>query len=1341
MKTHAVTFVRAALVTACATGLSLSLFAGKDYYVDANYGHDDWDGSTAAIPTEEQKQLPVVPGPRKTLAAAMAISGLAAGDTVHAAPGVYNEGGMNHATCGSNRVIVADGVLLVADQGASVTTIEGRISTADGSVDGCGDDSMRAVYLNSASALKGFTVTKGHTKPGLGDNNGAGAAVYSGLAVECVFSNNVASGRGNVTYGSALLRCYIGENPSTGTYGRSWDGYAGAYLIDCVHNSGRSYYSSCHAYNTTFVKSYPYNNAKAYNCIFLSGNDAKSTLYSCLTTSDEGTGTKGDDFNQFGVDKKDLPYDPVTYRPLPGSLAIDTGTDGYYALATNGWTKTKARWQSFIGTDFAGGPRRLGAAIDVGAGEADPLDRRVTITDAQTALVVTGVAKGTTILHKDETVTFTLARDYSTEKLCTGVTVNGEFLPFSGEGADKTYEYTYGYGDPVKALVIEAVYAEHNDWYVNCNIDPAKGPVGDDANDGYTKYRAKRTLAGAMANTLLKSGDTVHAAPGIYNEGEMFDGSRSNRVIVAAGVLLVGDQGASATTIEGKISDAEGNKYGCAADSLRVAKLNDGAIIKGFTLTKGRSLGHGGGVNGGLAVECVFSNNVVISDSNGRGNAACGACLLRCYIGDDPNGSWGCYSSVRLIDCVYDSPKTGYSVCSAFNTTFVRGYVYQDAAAYNCIFLSGNNANSTLYSCLTTSAEGTGNKGDDFNQFGVDKAKIPYDPATYRPLPGSPAIDKGTDSYYALATNDWTKTKTRWQSFIGTDFAGGPRKIGAAIDVGAGESDPNARTLTITDAQTALVVTGAAKGKTTLYAGQSVTFTLARDYSTAKLCTGVTVNGEFFSFTGEDADRTYEYTYGYDDPSANLVIEAVYAEHNDWYVNVNTDPEKGPVGDDANDGYTKYRPKRTLVGAMTNALLAEGDTVHAAAGVYNEGTMADSPTSTVTNRVIVKKNVGLVADEGKEVTAIEGFIPEESKWNTTDPIRAVAMGAGAYLKGFTVRNSMASMGQGTGTIYGNSGGGVSGGAAIIDCVVSNCYAVRGGGVGSESAVLIRCRITGNKNLPNGLKNPAGGSASCTATAIYYSKGIYDSEVVGGATAIGTAVNSRFSDVTHNNSDGKVFLCNCYVVSDGGRLYLTNSIVGNGKSDRSVADGRTRFNTALRFDADGRPDISDPTTAKYAIDRGDNAYYVYPDAWASEAGKDSAGGQRIYNRTVDIGAGEYDWRGAFAKTLARRGVALDVATPNVTTNLETGLDVPAGESLGMKLVLKTDGKVSFKAVADDGAAVTVTVGGEPVTPGEGGRYEFAALAGETEVEIAVTGEGQATVSDVVLPKLGTLLLVR
>ena len=246
MNTRTIKFLQGSLSLACAAALTFSLRAGNDYYVDAVNGNDLWDGSTAAIPSVEQQRLETVPGPRKTLAGAMAIEGLTSGDTVHAAPGVYNEGGMENAA-GSNRVIVAAGVLLVADQGAAVTTIEGKISAAEGNVNGCAADSMRAVYMNSGSVVKGFTVTKGRPNPSSG-NSGNGGGVYYGLAVECVFSNNVASYRGNAASNACLLRCRIGSDPA-GSYAC----YAGVYLIDCIYDSPLVTYSYSHAFNTTLL--------------------------------------------------------------------------------------------------------------------------------------------------------------------------------------------------------------------------------------------------------------------------------------------------------------------------------------------------------------------------------------------------------------------------------------------------------------------------------------------------------------------------------------------------------------------------------------------------------------------------------------------------------------------------------------------------------------------------------------------------------------------------------------------------------------------------------------------------------------------------------------------------------------------------------------------------------------------------------------------------------------------------------------------------------------------------------------------------------------------------------
>ena len=76
MNARTIKFLQGSLSLACAAALTFSLRAGNDYYVDANFGDDNWDGSTATIPTDEQRLLGTVSGPRKTLAGAMAITGL-----------------------------------------------------------------------------------------------------------------------------------------------------------------------------------------------------------------------------------------------------------------------------------------------------------------------------------------------------------------------------------------------------------------------------------------------------------------------------------------------------------------------------------------------------------------------------------------------------------------------------------------------------------------------------------------------------------------------------------------------------------------------------------------------------------------------------------------------------------------------------------------------------------------------------------------------------------------------------------------------------------------------------------------------------------------------------------------------------------------------------------------------------------------------------------------------------------------------------------------------------------------------------------------------------------------
>lgn len=763
------------LMVAAAVAVLLGASAFADmFYVDANYGNDDWDGTTPEIPSQEIIDAGgTIPGPRKTLVAVMSIEGLGDGDEVVAAPGLYAEGLMG--TTQGYRVVVPVGVTLRASGSAAETVICGEKSATG--TDGHGDDSKRAVYLNDRSILCGFTVSNGYTTAS-GQNNGGGlygAGVAKSLAVGCRFVNNRANYRGDHAYGATLLRCYIGT--STGAYGL----YNSIKLMDSVYDCSNSFYTSSHSEKTCCNNIFLRGCMKqmdAVSCIVMGafssrGND--TIFRNCLLTMGLPADCTDGGGNTFSATAAQYVYESGTFRPKLGSLAIDNGDGDFYAEMTNGWSET---WQSYV-RDYTGGIRTRGP-IDIGPGEYDWTVENDTI----------GLTR--TVTEEEDGVKIELERNFKSDLLVTSVRVNGEVLPISEYATGVFWTGHYGSVDDVS---IVPLYAAAGHWYVNPNVDPTKGIVGDDGNKGYSPLCPKLTLAGAMA-VATASGSVVHAAPGVYNKGGMNHWQcGSNRVVVAAGVVLKSDEGPDVTFIEGKISAAEDNVNGCASDSMRAVYLNSGAVLSGFTVTKGRPTGsltgnpgNGGGVYGGLSVDCVFSNNV----ARNRGNAAQGATLLRCYIGADPAGSYSAYSGTDFIDCVHNSSLANYSAGVAYNTTFLKGYMQgvsgNQIRSYNSMFYSTSPTYCNMYNCRCVNAKGTGSEDmDELNLFSRPKDEFPREEGSCRPVKGSKAIDAGVARYYALATNGWSAT---WQSFAkGVDYAGGQRVYNGAVDVGCGEYD------------------------------------------------------------------------------------------------------------------------------------------------------------------------------------------------------------------------------------------------------------------------------------------------------------------------------------------------------------------------------------------------------------------------------------------------------------------------------------------------------------------------------------------------------------------------
>lgn len=888
--------------------------------------------------------------------------------------------------------------------------------------------------------------------------------------------------------------------------------------------------------------------------------------------------------------------------------------------------------------------------------------------------------------------------------------------------------------------VAGAFCANAGTYYVDANFgnDGWDGttpaiPSQDVIDAGGTIPGPRKTLHAMMSDERVEPGDVVCAAEGDYNDGGDVNGSdaTTNRVQVKAGVTLKATGSRDATFITGSGGTYADGAY--AAGAVRcvffIAPPNKATygcgIVKGFTLRDGRtatSSEYGGAATGnGLLVECDFQKNGC--NNNTRGGTLYRSTALRCRFTSYDRGYPG-YSAVKIIDSLVTVGSSFYSGCKAYNCTFSgNGYVRSNGSSYNCLFLgTGAGSSSQSGDEHYTSYSRTDFQSDPAKCITNATCRVvmaeetPYDEVTFRPLTGSVAINAGSLSDYALATNGWTEA---WLAECGKDYYGGSRVEAGAIDVGCGEKQEGSL-LAITDESDGLVIVGAEKGEVLIPKGEAKDLIFSRTMTSDRLCLGVTVNGEFHSFGGTTSDAPYSVTL----PAqfnCDYAIAAVYeTDQKDWYVS--------PTGDNANKGYHRKCPRQTLDKAMELASENAGHVVHAAAGVYDsfaEGADARS-------RVTVKEGVGLVADEWPlKETVIVGAsdTTEDADANGNGPhaVRCVSVSSGAYVRGFKLTGGRTVL---TPDSSARGGGASNPSGALVDCeVTGNACAYRGRQVYGSGAI-IRCYIHDAAK---------GGNYD-----VYYGS-VINSYIGGGYYGQSVVLNSTVTDEVRKSGNG-IKAVNTYLHEATMGTACTNCVFM--VSAEKAVDGRSsydpdtcRFSASLadNLDANFRP----KTTVSPLVDFGSRELYdaCFPARWVQFKDLDFADGQRIYNGKIDVGCGEYDWRGDFAKKLSKRGVAVEVASADVTTNEVAGVDLANGETLTVKCTLKAVGKVSFKVVPDGEGAAKVMLGETQLFP-VGNVYTFDGALGENAgVTITYAGDGKATVSGFVLPGPGLMLLFR
>lgn len=371
----------------------------------------------------------------------------------------------------------------------------------------------------------------------------------------------------------------------------------------------------------------------------------------------------------------------------------------------------------------------------------------------------------------------------------------------------------------------------------------------------------------------------------------------------------------------------------------------------------------------------------------------------------------------------------------------------------------------------------------------------------------------------------------------------------------------------------------------------------------------------------------------------NVVFVAVLAfcsavsAANVWYVDADQ-------GDDSWDGKVPFSeaipdqnigPKKTL--SVFTDLVGKGDTIYAAPGRYDDKT---SDKATNCRFYTTAGNISLIATGDASNTIIEGAL-DSTVSATTSPygcganaILPVKMtGGNNIIRGFTIT-------KGRQLQYANADAYYGGGVVfdtgstdtMVDCVVSNCVANRGGGV-KNLGRAIRCRFTDNYagegshalNLPKAVNcvfentdgyavyngNDGGTFVNCTCRG--NKVGNFRTN---GGNGIIRVYNSVFAYAGQQPKNKKCAFFNCVFDYDptlpsnpGGELIDST----NGEC-RVVATGMKLFN------ADGTPLRNGPLVgAAVASYYDDN----FPAAFAAEKDLDVNRNARTVDGAMDIGA--------------------------------------------------------------------------------------------------------------------------
>ena len=1301
----------------------------------------------------------------------------AGGDVIRVKPGFYTN---RTATCSvgnvnrqRNRVVLKKNARLVSTAGKERTFIVGSWRTAPAAEETntgrVGNGAVRCVFIEpeaSDSIVEGFTLTTGATDNSIqaNDRGGGFAAPGGGYLVDCVVTNCAGYGPAAVS-GGTLVRCFSAYHFP---YAGSGIIYGDVKMINTalVHRDrDGTGAGGVMAKDSTFV-----------NCTILGSNFhlgfTDCALYNVLSANlqfanynEQFNGTVTKENCHFTKDATGSSDFDIKYVHCANPFLMDFALMSHSSAIGKGDAKWLVGEDAVITlptaialTDMDGNDlSTLSGAINVGCSQTvrDPLygglrlngNRKTVVGDI--ALPEYGYLFATNwpcVWSVSNNATAASTYFSRTDMLTPSVAHTpvypvrgGEFLMMPPRASREL-------------LSLWQSTAHERLW-----VDPVNG---DDENGTGAEDNPYRTLytAGIRSQAYSKDGyNTIfELKPGVYKEGGYIDADGvENRFYLqyfgSSRFVIRPTDGPGTVTIVGSTN---------GTDNVRCILSKQGGAILDVTLADGRTVGtkpdsatalSDAAISGGSVqlTGCVVSNCV-------SSERVATACAVRTRFVDNE-------CATRVIEP--NSMQIAY--CEFLRNHVTNGPVVSGAGnpnLYNCAFYGnvtenlGNNepfvgsanvypenalidgngafyrsyrdtrAPNLVWNVKTTAA---------WPLPACDRLEDPLfvDPEAgdLRVLAVSPAVGAGT-----------VLTTTVYADYMGLDIDGRPLQFfpGEKVTIGP-HQETVAGVYIVEPVAGGLAITGAKVGVNPVADGASLTFSVGAAAGGTRNCYGVFVTAA----DGTVATNLFAdlpggvWSHTVDSLASSVRVEAFYDTN--WYV----DAEHG---NDANDGFTSETAKRTLAEVMTNTCLLAGDVVHAAPGRYAAGTMRESASAVVLNRVIVPSDVTLVADEGREATFIVGEAAPEADANGLgeDAVRCVLLQPRARIEGFTITDGRTHGTEKSGTGHDGIAGGVYVNDAsrnqtttfVVGCDITNCTAAVAHA--ARMGVYQNCRFlengtsaaftTDHGTYVNCLfRNKRIGAAFGYYGKIYNSivRGYYDSDQVRGGDYgeyYNTIIIGRHS-ASGNTFHGCVFATNAlYVATRNPSAAQTHPEDFPDCAFVSIDD--------LKLSGDLEPTDEPGVQTDLALDG-----WLPPDAVRTAT--DLLGNPRVMNGAYDASAYEWDIRPDAKTLLGRRVATVDWVSANVLVSNDTLTLAGPEARLEATAKARPGGfKVSLPATVAGGTLTAFVNGVAVSTLTETGTLDLGVLATDDKLVFVFTGDGSATLGRIVTDG-GLLLLLR